>query len=53
MSKSNEQSLAVQQEKSEEDKNNAEMAQDFIEMEGMKKLAYQQEVINNLFGSFK
>ena len=49
MSKSTEQALAVQQEQSDEQLQ-AEMHQDYLEMEQLKKLSYQQEVLDQIFG---
>ena len=55
MSQSTELSLAVQQEESQDqkesqDKLQAEMHQDYLEMEQLKKLSYQQEVLDQIFG---
>lgn len=49
MSKSTELSLAVQQEESQ-DQLQSEMARDYQEMEQLKKLSYQQEVLDQIFG---
>jgi hypothetical protein len=49
MSKSTELALAVQQEISQ-DQLQAEMHQDYLEMEQLKKLSYQQEIVDIIFG---
>ena len=49
MSKSTELALAVQQVESE-DQLQAEMHQDYLEMEQMSQLAYKQQIINEIFG---
>lgn len=49
MSKSTELALSVQQEQSDEQLQ-AEMHQDYLEMEQLKKLSYQQEVLDQIFG---
>lgn len=49
MSKSTELALSVQQEQSDEQLQ-AEMHQDYLEMEQLKKLSYQQEVLDQMFG---
>ena len=49
MSKSTELALAVQQVKSQ-DQLQQEMHQDYLEMEQLKKLSYQQEVLDQIFG---
>jgi hypothetical protein len=52
MSKSTELSLAVQQEESQ-DQLQSEMHQDYLEMEQLKKLSYQQEILDQIFGRNK
>ena len=49
MSKSTELALAVQQVESD-DQLQSEMHQDYLEMEQLKKLSYQQEVLDQIFG---
>jgi len=49
MSQSTELALAVQQEISQ-DQLQQEMHQDYLEMEQLKKLSYQQEVLDQIFG---
>jgi hypothetical protein len=52
MSKSTELALAVQQVESQ-DQLQQEMHQDHLEMEQLKKLSYQQEVLDQIFGRNK